>query len=220
MMSNLHDCAQRGVPILVFNPLRERSLERFASPQSPVEMATGGSSRIASSYYQLKVGGDAAALKGIMKALLELDAQQPGVIDHAFIAQHTSGFEAFSADLQNSSWDSIEAASGLPRSAMHEIASIYAASHAVIATYGMGITQHITGTHNVQQITALLLMRGNMGKPGAGICPLRDTPTYKATARLALPSCSIPRSLTALNKPSGFALRTRQDTMRLAPCRP
>lgn len=204
MMSNLHDCAQRGVPILVFNPLRERSLERFANPQSPVEMATGGSSRIASSYYQLKVGGDAAALKGIMKALLELDAQQPGVIDHAFIAQHTSGFEAFSADLQNSSWDSIEAASGLPRAAMHEIASIYAASHAVIATYGMGITQHITGTHNVQQITALLLMRGNMGKPGAGICPLRGHSNVQGNRTVGITELLNPALFDRIEQTFGF----------------
>lgn len=173
MMSNLHDCAQRGVPILVFNPLKERSLERFTNPQSPIEMTTGGSSRIASGYYQVKVGGDAAAIKGIMKALLELDAQTPDTIDHAFIAEHTSGFEAFSADLQATSWESIEAASGLSRDDLTTVAKAYAASKATIATYGMGITQHITGTHNVQQIAALLLMRGNIGKPGAGICPLR-----------------------------------------------
>lgn len=173
MMSNLHDCAQRGVPILVFNPLKERSLERFTNPQSPVEMLTAGSERIASSYYQVKVGGDAAALKGIMKALLELDAQTPGTIDHAFIAEHTHGYEAFKADLEATNWASIEAASGLGVDDLRAVARIYATSNAVIATYGMGITQHITGTHNVQQVTALLLMRGNIGKRGAGICPLR-----------------------------------------------
>ncbi len=204
MMSNLHDCAKRGVPILVFNPLRERSLERFTNPQSPVEMATGGSSRIASAYYQVKVGGDAAALKGIMKALLELDAQQLGVIDHDFIAQHTSGFEAFSADLQASSWASIEAASGLPRTAMQDVARVYASSHAVIATYGMGITQHITGTHNVQQVTALLLMRGNMGKPGAGICPLRGHSNVQGNRTVGITELLNPALFDQIEQTFGF----------------
>ena len=98
MMGTLHECARRGVPILVFNPFRERALERFADPQDPLEMASFGATPIASTYFQVKVGGDAAALKGVMKALLELDAAAgPGstVLDHAFIAQHTNGFDVF-----------------------------------------------------------------------------------------------------------------------------
>jgi molybdopterin-dependent oxidoreductase alpha subunit len=176
MMGTLHEASRRGVPIIVFNPLRERALERFTDPQNPVEMATFASTPIASSYYQVKVGGDAAALKGIMKALIALDdgaGPESAVLDHQFIAAHTNGFDAFAADLRATTWESIEAATGLSRGALESVAVAYAKSHATIVSYGMGITQHAKGTSNVQQIANLLLLRGNFGKSGAGICPLR-----------------------------------------------
>ncbi|WP_313623857.1 FdhF/YdeP family oxidoreductase [Achromobacter sp.] len=173
MMGTLHECARRGVPIIVFNPLRERALERFADPQNPVEMATLGATPIASTYFQVKVGGDAAALKGIMKALVAADRNEQGALDHDFIERHTHGFEAFVQDLDRTGWPHIEQASGLARADLEQVAKAYARSRATIVTYGMGITQHEKGTSNVQQIAALVLMRGNFGKPGAGICPLR-----------------------------------------------
>jgi molybdopterin-dependent oxidoreductase alpha subunit len=176
MMGTLHEVSRRGVPIIVFNPMRERALERFADPQDPLEMATFGATPIASSYHQVKVGGDAAALKGIMKALIAMDdaSAAPGtVLDHDFISEHTHGFAAFADDLRLLAWEDIETASGLSRAALENVAAAYAVSNATILTYGMGITQHTKGTENVQQIANLLLMKGNFGKPGAGICPLR-----------------------------------------------
>ncbi|KAG0162749.1 hypothetical protein DFQ30_001362, partial [Apophysomyces sp. BC1015] len=173
MMGTLHEASRRNVPIIVFNPLRERALERFADPQNWLEMATYGSTRIASTYFQVDAGGDAAALKGIMKALLEMDAQQGNVLDHAFIKTHTQGFDAFAADLEATDWADIEKASGLGREDLEKVAEAYAKSNATIVTYGMGITQHNKGTANVRLIADLLLLRGNFGKPGAGICPLR-----------------------------------------------
>ena len=173
MMGTLHECARRGVPILVFNPLREHALERFADPQDWVEMATYGSTRIASTYYQVTAGGDAAAIKGIMKSLLEMDAQQGNVLDREFIAAHTEGFDAFAADLQATPWADIEAAAGLGQAQLGEVALGYARSNATIVAYGMGVTQHNKGTASVRLISDLLLLRGNFGKPGAGICPLR-----------------------------------------------
>lgn len=173
MMGTLWEVSRRGVPIIVFNPLRERALERFADPQDPIEMATLGSTRIASTYYQPKVGADAAVLKGIMKALIEMDDATKGVLDHGFIAEHTNGYEAFAADLRATAWPSIETVSGFNRTQLGEVAAAYAKSDATIITYGMGITQHMRGTDNVQQIANLLLLKGNYGKPGAGICPLR-----------------------------------------------
>ncbi|AIV30259.1 cbbBc protein [Enterobacter cloacae] len=89
MMGTLHELARRGVPIIVLNPLRERALERFADPQSVIEMATYSSTDIASTYFQVKAGGDAAALKGIAKHLLQMEAGRGNVLDHAFIAEHT-----------------------------------------------------------------------------------------------------------------------------------
>jgi len=178
MMSTLREVSRRGAPIVVFNPLRERALERFASPQDPVEMATFGATPIASAYYQVRNGGDLAVLKGMMKRLLELDsaalaAGRPGVLDHAFIAEHTEGLEALAADLRATPWEEIEAESGLPRASIESAADVYARAERVIICYGMGVTQHRHGTENVQQIANLLLLRGNIGRLGAGICPLR-----------------------------------------------
>ncbi|VVE76973.1 FdhF/YdeP family oxidoreductase [Pandoraea sputorum] len=173
MMGTLHEAARRKVPIIVFNPLRERALERFADPQNIIEMATYSSTKIASTYFQVKAGGDAAALKGIMKALLVLEATQGNVLDRDFIATHTEGFDALAVDLEATPWEDIEKESGLTRDELEQVAVAYAKSNATIVTYGMGITQHNTGTANVRLIADLLLMRGNFGKPGAGICPLR-----------------------------------------------
>jgi molybdopterin-dependent oxidoreductase alpha subunit len=176
MMGTLHEAAQRGVPIIVFNPLRERALERFADPQSPREMTTLGSTPIASAYYQLKVGGDAAVFAGLMKALLEMhDAAGAGaqILDHEFIAAHTRGFDALASELRALQWTDIETDCGLSAADLRSVAAQYARSQATIVSYGMGVTQHVQGTRNVQMIANLLLLRGQIGKPGAGICPLR-----------------------------------------------
>ena len=178
MMATLRDVARRGARIIAFNPLKERSLERFASPQSIIEMATFSSTKISDSYQQVKVGGDAAALKGICKALIAMEraAQAAGtepVLDHAFIAEHTSGFDAFVADLDATDWSAIEITSGLRRHALEEVAQAYAKAEKTIICYGMGVTQHRTGTQNVQLLANLLFLKGNIGREGAGICPLR-----------------------------------------------
>jgi molybdopterin-dependent oxidoreductase alpha subunit len=178
MLTTLREASKRGVPIIAINPLRERGLERFTAPQSPVEMLTLGSTPIASSYYLVKVGGDIAVLKGMMKTLVALDARSlaeggPGILDREFIAVHTSGLDALLSDIEATSWDAIEKASGLPRSDIEELGKIYARANRVIINYGMGITQHRHGTANVQQIANLLLLRGNIGRQGAGISPLR-----------------------------------------------
>ncbi|AIR00875.1 CbbBc protein [Pluralibacter gergoviae] len=173
MMGTLHELSRRGVPIIVFNPLKERALERFADPQNVVEMATYRSTDIASTYFQVRAGGDAAALKGIAKHLLALEAERGGVLDRDFMTEHTQGFDTFAADIAATSWQDIERESGLTREQLLSVAEAYAKSNATIITYGMGITQHNKGTRNVRLIADLLLMRGNIGKPGAGICPLR-----------------------------------------------
>lgn len=168
MLATLREASLRRAPIVVFNPLKERSLERFKSPQSPAEMTVGKAVPIASHYYQVKIGGDAAVLKGMMKTLLAMDA-----LDHDFIREHTTGFEALAADLEATSWDDIVEVAGLSRADIEAAAAIYARAERPIICYGMGITQHRHGTGNVQQLANLLLLRGNIGKEGAGICPLR-----------------------------------------------
>jgi molybdopterin-dependent oxidoreductase alpha subunit len=178
MMTSLHDASRRGATILVINPFKERALQRFQAPQAPLEMATDTSVPIASDYFQVRIGGDAAALKGICKALLDMDqaatdASEAPVLDHAFLQEHTLGFEGFATDLAATEWPDIVASSGLTREAIESIARAYAHAPATIICYGMGITQHRTGTSNVHQIANLLLLKGNIGRPGAGVCPLR-----------------------------------------------
>ncbi|CAB3874987.1 FdhF/YdeP family oxidoreductase [Achromobacter aegrifaciens] len=204
MMGTLHELARRKVPIIVFNPLRERALERFADPQSIVEMATFSSTNIASTYYQVRAGGDAAALKGIMKALLALEAQRGNVLDRPFIAEHTLGFDALAADLHATSWADIETESGLQRADLEHVAEAYAKSNATIVTYGMGITQHNTGTANVKLIADLLLMRGNFGKPGAGICPLRGHSNVQGNRTVGITEKPSPEFLAKLQAEFGF----------------
>ena len=178
MLTTLSDAAKRGVPIIVANPMRERGLERFKSPQHPSEMLTPYATELASAYHQVRVGGDGAMLKGIMKALLDADrrdiaAGAKGLLDRDFIAEHTVGLEALRDDVEATDWDEIVTRSGLTRTAIESMAETYWSAERVILCYGMGITQHSHGTANVQQIANLLLLRGNIGKPGAGICPLR-----------------------------------------------
>jgi molybdopterin-dependent oxidoreductase alpha subunit len=178
MLTELHNASRRKVPIVVFNPLRERALERFAAPQDPLEMATFGETRIASEYCQVRVGGDVAALKGVMKLVLEahdeaLQAGREPILDVDFIAHHTHGFEPFADDLRQTKWEDILRVCGVPREQLERVAAVYIRARAVIVVYGMGITQHRLGTANVQQIVNLLLLRGNIGKRGAGICPVR-----------------------------------------------
>ncbi|MFT8243491.1 FdhF/YdeP family oxidoreductase [Roseomonas sp. BN140053] len=178
MLHQLQEAVRRGARVVSFNPLRERGWERFTNPQDPVEMATGAETRISEQYHQVKAGGDIAAIMGLCKWLIEADdrARAEGgapVLDHAFIAEHTTGFEEFAATARATTWEEIERESGLSRTALEDAARLYAGARAVIAVYGMGLTQHVGGETNLHMLVALMLLRGNIGKPGAGMCPVR-----------------------------------------------
>ncbi|MDP5278744.1 FdhF/YdeP family oxidoreductase [Sphingomonas sp. DG1-23] len=178
MLHDLRSARKRGVEIITFNPLKERGLERFTNPQNPIEMLTGGETQISTQYHQVKAGGDIAAMLGIAKFLIEWDdaaltAGDPPVLDHEFIAQHTKDFDAFAEATRAAEWADIEHESGLAQSALEQAARVYARSKAVLAIYGMGLTQHVKGVENVRMVVNLLLLRGNIGKPGAGPTPVR-----------------------------------------------
>jgi molybdopterin-dependent oxidoreductase alpha subunit len=168
----------RKVEFIVFNPMRERGLERFTDPQNPIEMLTLSETKIATQYYLMKSGGDIPALTGVCKAVIALDdeAKSKGrerVLDIAFIEEHCHGFEDFAAYCRNASWDVIERGSGISRADLERVAQTYAKSKACLAIYGMGVTQQLNGTQNVQMIANLLLLRGNIGRPGGNIMPVR-----------------------------------------------
>jgi molybdopterin-dependent oxidoreductase alpha subunit len=204
MMATLRDVARRGAPILVFNPLKERALETFASPQDPVEMATLGGTDIAHRYYQLRIGGDAAVCEGMMKALIA-----GGHLDRAFIDQHTAGFEQLAAHLAGRDWSDLEAESGLTRGQIEEAAGIFAASRAVILCYGMGVTQHRSASSAVQQLANLLLLGGHMGRPGAGICPLRGHSNVQGARTVGLTEKPSAAFLDSLGAAFGFTPPSR-----------
>ncbi|CAN5180456.1 FdhF/YdeP family oxidoreductase [soil metagenome] len=178
MLGELRAARKRGARIVSFNPLRERGLERFADPQSPIEMATLGSTPISSHYFQLKIGGDLALLMGMAKHVFALDDiarrdDQPRVLDLDFIDEHTSGLADFEAAVRAEPWAVIVAESGLSQAQIEQAAELYAGSARVIACWGMGITQHQHSVATIHMINNLLLLRGNLGRPGAGACPVR-----------------------------------------------
>jgi len=173
MLGELRAASKRGAKIVSFNPLRERGLERFADPQDKLEMATLGSTPISTHYFQLRVGGDFALVKGMMKHVVEQEDAGHAVLDHAFIGEHTVGIDALLDDLRAESWPLLEQESGLSEAQMRSAAEVYLNAKNVIACWGMGITQHAHSVATIQMITNLLLLRGNLGRPGAGVCPVR-----------------------------------------------
>ena len=199
MLSTLRELARRGVPIVAVNPLRERGLQRFISPQHPGEMLAGQGTPLAERYYPVRIGGDVAFLKGMMKWLLAHDA-----LDHAFIAGHTEGFQALCADLEATDWAGIEGESGLGRGQIEEAAQIYAKAERVIFAYGMGMTQHRFGTRNIHQMANLLLMRGNIGKPGAGIAPIRGHSNVQGDRTVGITEKPTPELADAIERAFGF----------------
>jgi len=173
----LQEAAKRGVQIITFNPVREKGLEVFTNPQNPAEMLTGKETVISSQYHQVKVGGDIAVLLGICKHVFAADdaAKLKGkrVLDTAFIEQHTSGLDEFEAKVRKTTWNEIEAASGLTRQVIEGAAQVYVEAERVIGIFGMGLTQHVHGFQNVTMFVNLMLLRGNIGREGTGISPVR-----------------------------------------------
>ncbi|MGO4302584.1 FdhF/YdeP family oxidoreductase [Cupriavidus sp. RAF12] len=178
MLNELRDCAKRGATIVSINPLKERGLERFTSPQHATEMLTGSSTKIASMFVRPKLAGDFALIKGLGKRVIELDdaAIATGnrhVVDVDFIAQHTADFEAFAADLRAESWADIVADSGVTREDIDALADVYVKSERTIACWGMGLTQHKNSVRTIQMLSNVMMLRGNIGRPGAGLMPVR-----------------------------------------------
>jgi molybdopterin-dependent oxidoreductase alpha subunit len=173
----LQEAVKRGCRIVTFNPVREKGLLTFVNPQSPTEMLTGKETQISCQYHQVRPGGDIAAMIGLCKHVLaeEDKAKQQGkhVLDIDFIQQHTHGFDEFEKQVRAIPWERIEAESGLSRGALEAAGQVYVEADRVIGIYGMGLTQHVHGFENVATFVNLLLLRGNIGRDGAGISPVR-----------------------------------------------
>ncbi|MBN3207226.1 FdhF/YdeP family oxidoreductase [Pectobacterium brasiliense] len=178
MLHSLRHAADRGAHVVSFNTLRERGLERFANPQNPLELLTPLSGTISETYLQPNLGGDMAAVRGMVKALLEthrqhLSAGEAGLFDQDFLSTHTQQVDEYLAVVDATSWQKIEQQSGLSEAQLRYVAAIYQQSPRVICTWAMGITQHKHSVATVREIVNLQLLFGQLGKPGAGLCPVR-----------------------------------------------
>jgi molybdopterin-dependent oxidoreductase alpha subunit len=205
----LRDCRARGGEVIMVNPAKEAGLVRFASPKSARSLLKGGD-WIASDYLQPRIGGDPALLKGLAKALLEV-----GGHDRYFIADHTTGFEDFYADIGATAWEEIEFGSGLARETIRDTAFKLAAAKNAVFAWGMGVTHHLHGSETVEGIACLALMLGQIGRPGAGLLPLRGHSNVQGIGTIGVKPVLPADVFTAIEKSFGIALpRTKgYDTL-------
>jgi len=173
MLGTLRKASKRGATIVSINNLRERGLEKFSDPQSPKEMILFTGTNISQYYFTPRLGGDMAALRGVAKSLFERFKQDDTLLDSAFIDEHCHNYSAYQQSVEATPWDKIISQSGLNRQEIEQITDIYANSKKVIFTWAMGITQHKHSVDTIQELVNVLLLRGNIGKAGAGACPVR-----------------------------------------------
>ena len=209
MLGDLRKAAQRGARVVVFNPVRERGLERFSDPQNKLEMLRGGSTQIASHYYQVRLGGDMAAVRGMCKVIFAADdaalaAGRASLLDREFLAQHTRDWAEYRANVDATSWEQIEDQSGLTRAQIEEAAQVYLSADKVICTWAMGITQHRHSVPTIREITNFMLLRGNVGRPGAGLCPVRGHSNVQGDRTVGINENPPPAFLDALEREFKF----------------
>jgi len=178
MLEPLREAVKRGAQVVCINPLKERGLERFQHPQHPLEMLTNGDKPTNTAYFRPALGGDMAILRGMAKFLLlwERQAQAEGtetVFDHDFLNEHTANVLEYLGQIDDTSWEEIVEQSGLSLVEIEQAARMYAKGKNVIMCWAMGITQHRHSVPTIQEIANLMLLRGNIGRPGAGLCPVR-----------------------------------------------
>lgn len=173
MLIDLVKARKRGCEIVSFNPLKERGLESFTDPKKVISTLLNKGSAISSLYLQPVIGSDLAVLKGLIKVVLEAEEQHQGQLDRQFITAHTTGFEELKKDMQHTSWEDIVEQSGLTREEITTAGNIYLKSNKTIACWAMGLTQHKHAVVTIQQLVNLMLLKGNIGRPGAGLCPVR-----------------------------------------------
>ncbi len=178
MLEPLREAVKRGAQVVCINPLKERGLERFQHPQHAIEMLMNGSEPTNTAFFRPALGGDMAIMRGMAKFLLlwERDAQKtgaPAVFDHDFLNEHSANVLEYLAVIDDTPWEQIVEQSGLTLVEIEQAARMYAKGKNVIMCWAMGITQHRHSVATIQEIANLMLLRGNVGRPGAGLCPVR-----------------------------------------------
>jgi molybdopterin-dependent oxidoreductase alpha subunit len=173
MLSVLEKAKANGAKIIAINPLPEAGLMRFKDPQK-VHGVIGHGIGIADEFVQIRLGGDMALFAGVGRLLLEADDRAPGtVVDRDFVAQYCANFEAYETQARQVDLDTVLEATGIDRQQLDRVAQMFLSSERTVACWAMGLTQHRHAVPMISELTNLLLMRGMIGKPGAGVCPVR-----------------------------------------------
>ncbi len=204
MMTALQAAARKGARIVSVNPMREPGLLRFKHPQE-VAGVLGKGTELTELYLQVRVNGDVALLKGIMKEMLEEEDRRPGeIFDRGFIEENTEGFEAFVEDLRAVEWEEILECSGIDRASIRAAAEIAMEAERLICCWAMGLTQHKNGVANIQEVVNFLLLRGQIGRPGAGACPVRGHSNVQGDRTMGIWEAPKPEFLERLDEVFGM----------------
>jgi molybdopterin-dependent oxidoreductase alpha subunit len=219
MMSSLDDAKRAGAKMIAINPLPEAGLLNFVNPNPqhysnilkfPIALLTNKSTHFADLHLPLRIGGDMAVLKGMMKVMLERERAAPGTIfDHEFIGEKTEGYDDLIASLDETSWDAILAESGLTRGQLTEAAEMFINAKRVITCWAMGLTQHKTSVATIQDVVNLHLLRGQIGKPGAGLCPVRGHSNVQGDRTMGIWEKVNEEFFSSLEREFGFAIPRR-----------
>ncbi len=183
MMTSLEDAKRAGAKMIAINPLPEAGLLNFVNPNPqhhpnpltlPFDLLKDRGTKLADLHLPVRIGGDMAVLKGVMKVMLAREVAAPGeIFDHKFIEQYCDGYDELISGIEATPWDDILEASGLTREQIIEAAEMFINADRVITCWAMGITQHTEAVATIQDVVNLHLLRGQIGKPGAGVCPVR-----------------------------------------------
>ncbi|WP_055590418.1 FdhF/YdeP family oxidoreductase [Peterkaempfera griseoplana] len=204
MLSALERAKRAGARIVSVNPLPEAGLERFKNPQTPRGLV-GGGTRLNDLFLQIRLGGDLALFRALNLLLLEAEDENPGtVLDRDFIAEHCLGFEEWAEDARSTSWDAVLAATGLPERQIRELATLVLGSRRVIVCWAMGLTQHKHSVPTIREVVNFLLLRGNVGRPGAGVCPVRGHSNVQGDRTMGIFERPAEAFLDALGREFGF----------------
>ncbi|GAC1605549.1 MAG: FdhF/YdeP family oxidoreductase [Pseudarthrobacter sp.] len=204
MLTALEEAKEAGGRIVAINPLPEAGLRRYKNPQK-VKGIVGRGTQIADQFLQIRLGGDMALLQAVSKRVLDAEARNPGtVLDHAFLAEHCHGLEELKAHLAGLDEAAVLEATGLRTEEIDELADRYLKAEKVIITWAMGITQHKKGVATIKEIINLLLLRGNIGKPGAGASPIRGHSNVQGDRTMGIWEQMPPSFLDALGKEFSF----------------
>ena len=203
MLSALQTAKRNGAKIVSINPLPEAGLLRFKNPQEVIDTFGSGTS-ITDLLLQIRINGDIAVLKGIMKEMLEAEERSGGVFDWDFIRANTTGVDDLLSDIRAASWEAIVEGSGVTRDQIAEAAKIAMEAKSLICTWAMGLTQHKNAVATIQEIINFLLLRGNIGRPGAGACPVRGHSNVQGDRTMGIWEKPKPWFLQNLKREFGF----------------